>query len=72
MFPQADADTMSAGLHVLKKELAAGKCYFTVENEDIYLYMEALLTAEIGPVAGKRYTARLRNDVVATDLHLWL
>ncbi len=70
--PQADADTITAGLHHLKKELAAGNLHFTVENEDIHLNMEALLTAEIGPVAGKLHTARSRNDQVATDLHLWL
>ena len=72
IIPQADADTITAGLHHLKKELAAGKLHFTVENEDIHLNMEALLTAEIGPVAGKLHTARSRNDQVATDLHLWL
>ncbi len=72
IIPQADADTITAGLQHLEKELAAGKLHFTVENEDIHLNMEALLTAEIGPVAGKLHTARSRNDQVATDLHLWL
>ncbi|WP_432364796.1 argininosuccinate lyase [Lacticaseibacillus paracasei] len=72
IIPQADADTITAGLQHLQKELAAGKLHFTVENEDIHLNMEALLTAEIGPVAGKLHTARSRNDQVATDLHLWL
>lgn len=34
--------------------------------------IEALLTAEIGPVAGKLHTGRSRNDQVATDLHLYV
>ena len=34
--------------------------------------MESLLTAKIGPVAGKLHTARSRNDQVATDMHLYL
>ena len=42
IIPQADADTITAGLHHLQKELAAGKLHFTVENEDIHLNMEVL------------------------------
>lgn len=34
--------------------------------------IEALLTEEIGPVAGKLHTGRSRNDQVATDLHLYV
>ncbi len=40
IIPQTDADKITAGLHHLKKELAAGKLHFTVENEDIHLNME--------------------------------
>ena len=39
--PQADADTITAGLQHLQKELAAGKLHFTVENEDIHLNMRS-------------------------------
>ena len=34
--------------------------------------IEALLTEEIGPVAGKLHTGRSRNDQVATDFHLYV
>lgn len=72
IIPQADADQITAGLHTLQAKLAKGELHFTVENEDIHLNLESLLTKEIGPVAGKLHTARSRNDQVATDLHLWL
>ncbi|WP_179394007.1 argininosuccinate lyase [Lacticaseibacillus absianus] len=72
IIPQADADTITAGLHQLQQQLAAGELTFTVANEDIHLNMERLLTDLIGPVAGKLHTARSRNDQVATDFHLWL
>lgn len=72
IIPADDADQIIAGLQDLQKELAAGKLEFTVANEDIHMNMEALLTAKIGPVAGKLHTARSRNDQVATDFHLYV
>lgn len=68
----ADADQIIAGLEKLADRLAKEGLPFTVENEDIHMNIEALLTAEIGPVAGKLHTARSRNDQVATDLHLYV
>lgn len=67
-----DADKIIAGLEKLAKQLAAKELTFTVDNEDIHMNIEALLTKEIGPVAGKLHTARSRNDQVATDLHLYV
>ena len=60
------------GLEELLEEYKAGKLEFDVSNEDIHMNMESLLTAKIGPVAGKLHTARSRNDQVATDMHLYL
>ncbi|KRN24467.1 argininosuccinate lyase [Lacticaseibacillus camelliae] len=72
IIPAKDAKTIEDGLNVLMQRLEAGELHFTVENEDIHLNMESLLTDLIGPVAGKLHTARSRNDQVATDFHLWL
>ena len=69
---QEDAATMKAGLEDLLEEYKAGQLKFDVSNEDIHMNMESLLTAKIGPVAGKLHTARSRNDQVATDMHLYL
>lgn len=68
----ADADQIIAGLEKLADRLEKEGLPFTVENEDIHMNIETLLTEEIGPVAGKLHTARSRNDQVATDLHLYV
>ncbi|WP_279403712.1 lyase family protein [Secundilactobacillus kimchicus] len=67
-----DSDEIIAGLEGLRTDLAAGKLTFTVENEDIHMNIESLLTSRIGAVAGKLHTARSRNDQVATDFHLYV
>ena len=67
-----DADQIIAGLEKLAKRLEQDGLPFTVENEDIHMNIEALLTKEIGPVAGKLHTGRSRNDQVATDFHLYV
>ncbi|QHB51777.1 argininosuccinate lyase [Lentilactobacillus hilgardii] len=67
-----DVDQIVAGLEELRQELHEGKLTFTVENEDIHMNIEALLTEKIGPVAGKLHMARSRNDQVATDFHLYV
>lgn len=67
-----EASQIKVGLEELLAEYKAGQLVFDVSNEDIHMNMESLLTAKIGPVAGKLHTARSRNDQVATDMHLYL
>ena len=68
----ADRDAILAGLTKIKNQIDKGEFPFSVALEDIHMNMESLLTAKIGPVAGKLHTARSRNDQVATDMHLYL
>lgn len=72
ILPNEEAQLIRAGLEELLVEYRAGQLKFSVENEDIHMNMESLLTAKIGSVAGKLHTARSRNDQVATDMHLYL
>lgn len=67
-----EAQQIAAGLEKIAAKLAAGELVFTIDNEDVHMNIEAYLTQEIGPVAGKLHTARSRNDQVATDMHLYL
>lgn len=67
-----DVAKIVAGLESIQTNLAAGKIEFSVENEDIHMNIESILTDRIGPVAGKLHTARSRNDQVATDFHLYV
>lgn len=69
---EEEAQTIKAGLESLLTQYEAGLLTFDVTNEDIHMNIESLLTAEIGPLAGKLHTARSRNDQVATDMHLYL
>lgn len=67
-----DADQIIAGLESLQQQLLAGELEFTIQNEDIHMNLESILSDQIGPVAGKLHTARSRNDQVATDFHLYV
>lgn len=67
-----DVAKIVEGLEGIQADLHAGKLTFTVENEDVHMNIESILTDRIGPVAGKLHTARSRNDQVATDFHLYL
>lgn len=67
-----DVQQIVAGLESIQSDLHQNKLHFTVENEDIHMNIESILTERIGPVAGKLHTARSRNDQVATDFHLYV
>lgn len=60
------------GLKQIAKSVAAGDLTFHIEDEDIHMNIERLLSNRIGNVAGKLHTARSRNDQVALDMHLYL
>lgn len=67
-----EAQSIQDGLEELLNDYEAGKLVFDIQNEDIHMNIESLLTEKIGSVAGKLHTARSRNDQVATDMHLYL
>ncbi len=68
----AEAARLIEGLSMVEDEIRSGVLKFGVEAEDIHSEVERLLTAKVGPVAGKLHTARSRNDQVATDTRLFL
>ena len=67
-----DAQTIADGLKALAADLHSGAAVLDPGAEDVHMAVEALLTARLGPVAGKLHTARSRNDQVATDLRLYV
>src|SRR5438105_4852838 len=69
---KADANSIGAGLAIIRKEIEAGTFPFRREFEDIHMNVEARLAELIGAAAGRLHTARSRNDQVATDLRLWV
>lgn len=72
IIPQEDADKIKTGLNKIKKMVDNNEIEFLVEDEDIHMNIERLLTETIGSVGGKLHTGRSRNDQVATDMHLYL
>ena len=67
-----DAQAIAEGLEALAADLHAGAATLDPDAEDVHMAVETLLTARLGPVAGKLHTARSRNDQVATDLRLYV
>lgn len=53
-------------------EIEAGIIEFTIDNEDIHMNIESILTERIGQAGKKLHTARSRNDQVAVDIRLYL
>jgi argininosuccinate lyase len=51
---------------------AAGIFEFEEADEDIHSALERFLTDELGDVGAKIHAGRSRNDLVVTDLRLWL
>jgi argininosuccinate lyase len=72
IIPQEDAETIKNGLLSIKTMLDNNEVEFLVEDEDIHMNIERLLTEKIGQVGGKLHTGRSRNDQVAVDMHLYL
>jgi len=67
----ADAEAIVTGLLTIDGELAAGTFPWPDDAEDVHSAVEQVLTARIGPVAGRLHSARSRNDQVALDLRLF-
>lgn len=69
---QSEYELIRRGLQDIAQEVALDRAEFCVEDEDVHMNIERMLTQKIGAVAGKLHTARSRNDQVALDLHLYL
>ena len=68
---QEEADAIDAGLEQILEDIEAGRIEFTIDNEDIHMNIESILTERIGTPGKKLHTARSRNDQVAVDFRLW-
>ncbi|NWF68635.1 MAG: argininosuccinate lyase [Chloroflexi bacterium] len=67
-----EAESILAGLEVVRGEFESGAFVFQAGDEDIHTAVERRLTELIGAVGGKLHTGRSRNDQVATDFRLWV
>lgn len=68
---QKDCDAIQDGLDRIEQRIEAGEFVFDINNEDIHMSIESVLTEEIGDAGARLHTGRSRNDQVATDTRLF-
>ncbi|HZO08772.1 MAG TPA: lyase family protein, partial [Myxococcota bacterium] len=69
---EADERALVAGLEAIAGEVESGAFPLDPALEDIHMNIEASLRERVGEAAGRLHTGRSRNDLVATDLLLYL
>jgi argininosuccinate lyase len=69
---EADEAALLSGLESIAREVDAGSFALDPALEDIHMNIEARLRERVGEAAGRLHTGRSRNDLVATDLLLYL
>ena len=67
-----EADDIVNGLQAILQDIEDGNVEFSMENEDIHMNIEAMLTQRIGPDGKRLHTGRSRNDQVAVDFRLYV
>ena len=68
---QEDAQAICAGLDEIERTIDVGEFVFDINDEDIHMAIEKVLTANIGEAGARLHTGRSRNDQVATDSRLF-
>jgi len=69
---QSEADKIIEGLKAILADIEDDKVEFSLDNEDIHMNIEALLTSRIGDTGKRLHTARSRNDQVAVDFRMYV
>ena len=67
-----EAQTIVEGLTAILADIEADKVEFSLDNEDIHMNIEAMLTQRVGEAGKRLHTARSRNDQVAVDTRLYV
>ena len=65
-----DRDAIVDGLRQISAEIEAGTFPWDVNDEDVHMAIEKVLTQRIGAAGGRLHTGRSRNDQVALDIRL--
>jgi len=67
-----EAAALTRALHEVGEEIAAGGFSFHPADEDVHSAIERGVTERLGDLGAKLHAGRSRNDLVVTDLRLWL
>ncbi len=68
---EEDARAIVAGLDDIERTIDAGEFEFDINDEDIHMAIEKVLTQNIGDAGARLHTGRSRNDQVITDTRLY-
>lgn len=63
--------TLIDGLEQVRDEYLEGNVEYTLDDEDVHMLLERLLTEKVGEVGKKVHTGRSRNDQVAVATRLY-
>jgi len=66
-----EAEKIIEGLKAILTDIEDDKVEFSLDNEDIHMNIEAMLTERIGAAGKRLHTGRSRNDQVAVDTRLY-
>jgi argininosuccinate lyase len=68
----ADANALEGAVREVGAEIVAGRFEFDAADEDVHSAIERGVTARLGELGARLHAGRSRNDLVVTDLRLWL
>ena len=67
-----EAAQLEEALADVGHDIAEGRHSFDAADEDIHSAIERAVTAKLGDLGARLHAGRSRNDLVVTDLRLWL
>jgi argininosuccinate lyase len=67
-----DAGKLVQTLREVGEEIAAGMFVFDDHDEDVHSAIERAVTHRLGDLGARLHAGRSRNDLVVTDVRLWL
>lgn len=68
---EEDKQKIVDGLTAIEKRIDEGDFVFDINDEDIHMSIEKVLTENIGDAGARLHTGRSRNDQVVTDTRLY-
>lgn len=68
---EEDEQKIVDGLTAIEKRIDEGDFVFDINDEDIHMSIEKVLTENIGDAGARLHTGRSRNDQVVTDTRLY-
>ena len=69
---KSESNKICKGLQKIQKKYTDGKLPLKINLEDVHMNIEQALTKEVGDLGKKIHMGRSRNDLVSTDLRLYL